>query len=200
MIQKSLLRLMLHIYIPGIIPHGGRVISPLEASSVRWNCCVILCNLNCRLSWWNRRGSYDTYIENLLIGSGKRCNTRSNVFSFAPFSLLRWRWGQNRLRVFDGLSGEDSDPREGFGPGFSCQTHVNLLPQLPCVDHEARKMCGLDVHSGCLWFQMSLKNTMCVKSKTVCKIKLTEKPQQNITLNLLPGRGTLNAIFVPIKL
>lgn len=46
------------------------------------------------------------------------------------------------------MSGEDPGPGEGFGPGFSHQTHVHLLSQLSCIDHESTDVqhvdsCGL---------------------------------------------------------
>lgn len=67
-----------------------------------------------------------------------------NPFSSSSFSLFRRGRVQRWLPLLDRLSGEDPGPREGFGPGFSRQTHVNLLPQLPCIDHESMHVQCVD--------------------------------------------------------
>lgn len=73
------------------------------------------------------------------------------------FSIYRWEWRWRGFTVLDRLSRENPGSREGFGPGFSCQTQVNHLSQLPWVAQE---------NIWIKWLQRTCLNTTNVKCKS----------------------------------
>jgi len=79
------------------------------------------------------------------------------AFILSFFSFLRWRRGQCWLPVLDRLSRKDPGSGEGFGPGSSCQTHVDLISQLPCIDRHT--ICTFNmwthVRSRCLGVEIN---------------------------------------------
>lgn len=78
-----------------------------------------------------------THRKTIIRPSKKLGGVWHEIRILPVFLLLRWGWGWSRLAVLDRLSGEDPSPRERFGPGFSCQTHVGHLSQLRCIDLES---------------------------------------------------------------